>query len=95
MLVIPAAWFSGEHKVEHWRTLLQARAVENTVWVAAADTCSDGTVGHSMIVDPLALPVAELADEREAVATAEVTRERIDEVREFLPSLANRRTDVL
>ena len=41
------------------------------------------------------LPVAELADEREAVVTAEVTRERIDEVREFLPSLANRRTDVL
>ncbi len=81
--------------MEHWRTLLQARAVENTVWVAAADTCSDGTVGHSMIVDPLALPVAELADEREAVVTAEVTRERIDEVREFLPSLANRRTDVL
>ena len=38
---------------------------------------------------------AELADEREAVVTAEVTRERIDEVREFLPSLANRRTDVL
>ena len=95
VLVIPAAWFSGEHKVDHWRTLLQARAVENTVWVAAADTCSDGTVGHSMIVDPLALPVAELADEREAVVTAEVTRERIDEVREFLPSLANRRTDVL
>lgn len=95
VLVIPAAWFSGEHKVDHWRTLLKARAVENTVWVAAADTCSDGTVGHSMIVDPLALPVAELADEREAVVTAEVTRERIDEVREFLPSLANRRTDVL
>ena len=22
VLVIPAAWFSGEHKVEHWRTLL-------------------------------------------------------------------------
>ena len=95
VLVIPAAWFSGEHKVEHWRTLLKARAVENTVCVAAADTCSDSAVGHSMIVDPLALPVAELADEREAVVTAEVTRERIDEVREFLPSLANRRTDVL
>ena len=38
VLAIPAAWFAGEHKVDHWRTLLRARAVENTVWVAAADT---------------------------------------------------------
>ncbi|MET1132834.1 MAG: carbon-nitrogen hydrolase family protein, partial [Aeromicrobium sp.] len=34
--VVPAAWVAGEHKVEHWRTLLRARAIENTVWVAAA-----------------------------------------------------------
>ena len=94
VLAIPAAWFAGEHKVDHWRTLLRARAVENTVWVAAADTCSEATVGHSAVIDPLALTVAELTDEAEALVTADVTHERIDEVRAFLPVLANRRTDV-
>lgn len=95
VLLVPAAWFKGDHKIDHWQTLLKARAVENTVWVVAAGTRSDNTVGHSAIVDPLAIPVAHLGEEAEAVATAEVTRERIDEVRSFLPVLQNRRTDVL
>lgn len=95
VLLVPAAWFKGDHKVDHWQTLLKARAVENTVWVVAADTRSDNTIGHSAIVDPLAIPVAYLGEEGEAIATAEVTRERIDEVRSFLPVLANRRTDIL
>lgn len=94
-VLIPAAWFKGDHKIDHWQTLLKARAVENTVWVVAAGTRSDNTIGHSAIVDPLALPVAVLGEEAEAVATAEVTRERIEEVRSFLPVLQNRRTDVL
>jgi len=95
VLLVPAAWFKGDHKIEHWQTLLKARAVENTVWVVAAGTRSDNTIGHSAIVDPLAIPVAYLGEEGEAIATAEVTRERIEEVREFLPVLANRRTDIL
>lgn len=95
VLLVPAAWFTGDHKIEHWQTLLKARAVENTVWVVAAGTRSDNTIGHSAIMDPLALPVAHLGEEDEGIATAEVTRERIDEVRSFLPVLANRRTDIL
>lgn len=94
-LLVPAAWFKGDHKIDHWQTLLKARAVENTVWVAAADTRSDNTVGHSVIVDPLAIPVAHLGEEAEAIATADITRERIEEVRSFLPVLQNRRTDIL
>jgi deaminated glutathione amidase len=63
--------------------------------VVAADTRSDNTIGHSAIVDPLAIPVAALGEEAEAIVTAEVSRERIEEVRSFLPVLANRRTDIL
>ncbi len=36
VLAVPAAWVAGEHKVEHWRTLLRARAIENTAYVVAA-----------------------------------------------------------
>jgi len=91
LLAVPAAWFKGEHKIEHWETLLKARAIENTVWVAAAGTSSRHTVGHSAILDPMGVPQAFLEDEPEAVVTAEVTRKRIDDVREFLPVLKNRR----
>ena len=71
LLTVPAAWFAGEHKVDHWQALLKARAIENTVWVAAADTCSEHTVGRSAVLDPLGVVVAE-AGEDETVLTADV-----------------------
>ncbi|MGM0931618.1 MAG: carbon-nitrogen hydrolase family protein [Actinomycetota bacterium] len=91
LLCVPAAWFKGDHKIEHWETLLRARAIENTCWVAAAGTSSTNTVGHSAILDPMGIPVAYLDDEPRGVVTVDVTRRRIDEVREFLPVLKNRR----
>ena len=36
VLVVPAAWVAGPRKVDHWRTLVRARAIENTVFVVAA-----------------------------------------------------------
>ena len=91
LLAVPAAWFKGDHKIEHWETLLAARAIENTVWVAAAGTSSRHTVGHSAVLDPMGITQVALEDEPEGVVTVEVTRRRIDEVREFLPVLENRR----
>src|ERR1017187_6018232 len=41
LLVIPAAWASGLFKEEHWSTLVRARAIENTVWVAASSQVPD------------------------------------------------------
>src|ERR1039458_797200 len=36
LLVLPAAWAAGLFKEDHWVTLGRGRAIENTVWVAAA-----------------------------------------------------------
>jgi len=91
VIAVAAAWFKGEHKVEHWETLLKARAIENTCWVVAAGTSSNHCIGHSAIVDPMGIAMEFLADEAQGVATADVTHKRIEEVREFLPVLANRR----
>src|SRR5690606_25217162 len=33
VLAVPAAWVVGEHKADHWSTLLRARAIENTCYV--------------------------------------------------------------
>jgi predicted amidohydrolase len=91
LICVSAAWFKGEHKVEHWETLLKARAIENTCWVAAAGTSSKHCIGHSVILDPMGIPVDFLNDEAEGTATADITHRRLEEVREFLPVLRNRR----
>jgi predicted amidohydrolase len=90
LIVVPAAWVAGERKVDHWRTLLRARAIENTVYVAAAGQPAPRYCGHSMVVDPLGDVLVEAGDGAETV-TATITRERLTEARAVNPSLANRR----
>ena len=41
LIVLPGAWAAGLFKEEHWVTLVRARAIENTVWVAAAGQVPD------------------------------------------------------
>ena len=89
LLVVPAAWVCGPGKLEHWRTLLKARAVENTVYVAAAGQPGPRYTGHSMLVTPRGETV-EAAD-GDLFVTSTVDREHLDEVRAENPSLANRR----
>lgn len=90
VIVVPAAWVAGERKVDHWRTLVRARAIENTVWVVASGQPGPRYTGHSMVVDPLGDVVVEAGVEP-TVITATVTREALAAARHTNPSLANRR----
>jgi predicted amidohydrolase len=89
LLVVPAAWVAGAGKADHWRTLLKARAIENTVYVAAAAQPGPRYTGHSMVVSPRG-DVVEVAEDT-GYLTTPVARARLDEVRAENPSLANRR----
>lgn len=93
LIAVAAAWFKGDHKVEHWESILKVRAIENTVWVAAAGTSSKHCIGHSAILDPMGIPLGFLNEEPEGVVTVDVTKQRIEHVREFLPVLKNRRIE--
>jgi predicted amidohydrolase len=90
VLVVPAAWVAGPRKVEHWRTLARARAIENTVFVVAAGQPGPRYTGHSMVVDPRGDVLAE-AGEGAKVLRATLDRSVLDEARSTNPSLANRR----
>lgn len=90
VLVVPAAWVAGLRKVDHWRTLLRARAIENTVFVVAAAQPAPRYSGHSMVVDPLGDVLAEAGDDDE-ILTAALRRDVLEEARRTNPSLANRR----
>lgn len=90
VLAVPAAWVRGPLKEDHWVTLLRARAIENTVYVAGAAQTGTHYCGRSMLIDPMGVVVASLGDE-EGVATGEVRAGWVADVRKRNPSLANRR----
>ena len=90
LVLVPAEWVRGVLKEHHWRTLVTARALENTIYVAAADHTPPIGVGASLVVDPMGVTIASLA-ENEDVAVAWIDPNRIDEVRRVNPALALRR----
>jgi len=94
LVVVPSEWVRGPLKEHHWRTLVTARALENTIYVGAADHTPPVGVGNSMIVDPMGVAIAEIGEEA-GLAIAEVTLERIAAVRAVNPALALRRFGVV
>ncbi|GAA1684606.1 carbon-nitrogen hydrolase family protein [Microcella alkalica] len=93
LVLIPAEWVRGPQKERHWRTLVTARAIENTVYVAAADHAPPIGVGCSLIVDPMGVTIASIGEQTDA-AVAFPTRARIDDVRAVNPALGLRRFGV-
>lgn len=92
LLTVSAAWPNGPLKEDHWNLNIRARALENTVWVAAAGTTGPDLVGRSSIVDPLGVIRASLDERSAATVVADVTVDRIEWARERLPVLAQRRS---
>jgi deaminated glutathione amidase len=79
----------------HWEVLLRARAIENQVFVIAPGQGrrpgpEGDSYGNSMIVDPWGEVLARAPMEGDCFIAAELDLARQDEVREKLPSLANR-----
>ena len=94
MFLVPAEWVRGPLKEHHWSTLLHARAIENTVFVAAADHPPPLGVGHSMIIDPQGVQVAAVGTGT-GLAVAHLDPDAIERVRRVNPSLALRRFTVV
>lgn len=92
-VIVPAAWYAGPLKEEHWLTLLRSRAIENTIYVAGAGLCGPPFAGRSAIFDPFGVALAD-AGEAEFLLTARLERQRIDEVRAKLPVLGHIRRDI-
>ncbi|KAK4222647.1 carbon-nitrogen hydrolase [Podospora fimiseda] len=83
----------------HWEILLRARAIETQSYVVAAAQVGRHnekrvSYGHSMIVDPWGVVLADLGDNSQEpeIATAEIDHELLKKVRTEVP--LNRRTDV-
>jgi predicted amidohydrolase len=90
LVLVPAEWVRGPLKEHHWRTLVTARAIENTIYVAAADHAPPIGVGNSLIVGPMGVHMVEIGEATD-VAVAWISRQRLADVRARNPALTLRR----
>src|SRR4051794_14750186 len=79
----------------HWEVLNRARAIENQVFVIAPGQGrrpgpEGDSYGNSMIVDPWGVVLARAPGDGEQFVAADLDLARQEEIREKLPSLANR-----
>ena len=92
LFLVPAAWPAP--RVEAWRLLLRARAVENQCLVVACNTAGTHAGqtmgGFSAVVDPWGTVLAEAGTEQE-VLSVEVDPAVVGQARERFPVLADRR----
>ena len=94
VLVYPAAWVAGPLKVDHWRTLLQARAIENTAVVIGVGMTGKSVTGHTLLVGPDGVIGLEMGEEQ-AYRTVDLDPAPLAAVRKTNPSLTNRRYTVV
>lgn len=94
IISVPAAFTvpSGE---AHWHVLLRARAIESSAFIVATGQVGlheDGrrTYGHSLVIDPWGTVLLDAGTEP-GLHWAELTLDRIADVRRRIPSLAHRR----
>lgn len=80
-------------RIEHWRVLLRARAIEDLAWVVACNGVGtqNGTElgGYSAIIDPLGEVLVE-ADGSEQVLTGAVEVAKAQQWRDTFPALGDR-----
>ncbi|MDR9431637.1 MAG: nitrilase-related carbon-nitrogen hydrolase, partial [Natronomonas sp.] len=92
MVLVPSAW--PYPRVEHWKTLPRARAVENLLYVGAINGSASfeqsALVGRSTVYDPWGTPIA-TSDDGPTIVHARCPPERVSAVRADFPALRDRR----
>lgn len=92
VIILPAEW--PHPRLEHWKILTRARAIENQCFFIAANAVgSQGRFhfcGHSAVIDPWGVTIAE-AGEHETVLTATIDVDEVDRARDRFPALKDRR----
>ncbi|WP_343416958.1 carbon-nitrogen family hydrolase [Candidatus Flexifilum breve] len=94
LILLVSAW--PIERIEHWRALLIARAIENQCYMAAVNAVGQtGNAvfgGHSMIVDPWGKVVIEVG-ESPTLATADIDLDQVDRIRAKIPVFEDRRPE--
>ncbi|MGC9144941.1 MAG: carbon-nitrogen hydrolase family protein [Nitrososphaeria archaeon] len=93
VIIIPSAWLKGYNKEDQWITLTKSRAMENTVYVLSSNQIGNVYTGITLAIDPAGIIKAR-ASENEETIEVKINRERLDQVRKYLPLLNQRRPEL-
>jgi len=95
LCLIVAEW--PEKRITHWSKLLQARAIENQMYIVGVNKVGESQGvklgGRSAVIDPWGVPVIE-GDDGEDLLTTEIDLSVSLKARKQIPILSDRRTDV-
>ena len=97
VILVPAA-FNMTTGPAHWELLFRSRAVDNQVYTVGTAPARDLSAsyhswGHSIVCSPWGEVLSEM-DETEGVAITALDLDRLDAIRDQLPLLRQRRTDL-
>ena len=98
LIIVPAA-FNMTTGPAHWELLFRARALDDQVFMAGCSQARNAeaggyiSYGHSIVVSPWGEVLAQM-DEREGMIIQEIDLSVPDRIREQLPVLKQRRTDL-
>ena len=96
-IIVPAS-FNMTTGPAHWDIMFKSRAIDNQVYTIGCSPARDYnysyiSYGHSLIVSPYGDILCEL-DEKENFITYDIDLDYVDEIREQLPLLKHRRSDL-
>jgi omega-amidase len=97
LIIIPAEW--PARRVEQWRLLLRARAVENQLFVAGCNRAGEGPDagdrfgGYSAVVDPWGRLLVE-GGEEPGLFLASLDMGEVERCRRLFPWLQDRRPEL-
>jgi predicted amidohydrolase len=95
VMIIPAEW--PKARIEHWKILLQARAIENQVFVIGVN-CIGSVLGvdyggNSAVINPWGEVVASVG-ENEGLITVPIDLDLVNEVRKRIPVWEDHKPDL-
>ncbi|HEX2226139.1 MAG TPA: carbon-nitrogen hydrolase family protein [Candidatus Binatia bacterium] len=93
VLFAPSGWVQGDMKLDHWQTMIKARALENGCYLVAPGQTGNIYIGHSLVADPYGRIFADMG-EAEGLEVVDLDLDVVTEAREKLPLLKNRRAEV-
>ena len=96
LILVSAEWPLA--RIDHWKTLLRARAIENQVFVIGCNSVGkSGKLdmgGASAIIDPWGRTLAEASTDSEELITADLDLDEIQKARESIPVFNDRRPEI-
>lgn len=95
VMIVPSEW--PHPRLDHWRTLIRARAIEDQCFMIAPNRVGSDPnntfFGHSLVVDPWGEVLAEGGENPELLVVS-LDLNRIDTVRSRMSTLRDRRPDI-